>query len=99
MAMFDNKITRFFFNAFYLSLRHLIRSICMIILLAAAIAVLLYYPALIIIVPGLAVYGNARLLSKSFDPFITAAKEAKESEEAVEMKTDEIAEEADEPSD
>lgn len=69
MAWFQNTLRRYLISAFYLSLRHLLRSLAMVGITAVMLLGVYLFPPLLILAPALATLGHAAVLTKIFDRY------------------------------
>lgn len=80
LSKFVNTVGRTMKNAVFMSIRHVFRSIIMLLVLAAMIIGVLYFPPLILLGPGLVAFINSYMFVKIFDLYIPK-EEKKENED------------------
>jgi uncharacterized membrane protein YesL len=91
MARFDMKLIQVIKSAFYMSVRHLLTSVCCVAMVIGAFMLFLYLPPLILVAPGLYAWLASHMIVRIFkkyrpemdrDPMIEIAEiEAKKAEE------------------
>ena len=90
LARFDNTVKNIFYHTFLISIRHLPKTIAMLVLTVLVIMIQLFMPFLVILGYGLVAFLNSYLLVGILEQYMPKKEEPKTPEELASMTASEV---------